>query len=159
MDMSRFWRGLIGAMCVIASASLVACTRASEGVSPGSAGGAGSNVGEDMKGVAKATEKAAKDIGHATADLGDKARKGLGEATDNAGRGAQDAWITTQVKSELTRVGLDPLHVHVDTEGKIVTLSGTVDSASEVRKAVGAAKAVKDALGVQDHLFVKRTQR
>jgi hyperosmotically inducible periplasmic protein len=159
MDMSRSWRSLIGAVCVIASASLVACTRASEGVSPGSAGSAGSTVGEDVKGVAKATEKAVKDVGHATVDLGDKARKSLGEVTDNAGRGAQDAWITTQVKSELTRVGLDPLHIHVDTEGKVVTLSGTVASASEARKAVSAAKAVQDALGVQDHLFVKSARR
>jgi hypothetical protein len=149
----------MGAVCVIASALLVGCTRASGGASPGSAGSTGSTVGEDMKGVAKATEKAAKDIGHATVDLGDKARKGLEEVTDNAGGDGQDAWITTKVKSELTRVGLDPLHVHVDTDGKVVTLSGTVASASEARKAVGAAKAVKDVLGVKDHLFVKPAQR
>jgi hypothetical protein len=159
MDMSRFRRALIGAVCVIASASLVACTRASKEASPGSAESTGSAVGEDVKGVAKATEKAAKDIGHATVDLGDKARKSLEEVTDNADRGGQDAWITTKVKSELTRVGLDPLHVHVDTEGKVVTLSGTVESASETRKAVSAAKSVKGVLGVQDHLFVKPAQR
>ena len=149
----------MGAMYVIAAASLGACNRAPEGTSTGSAGGRASTVDEDVKGVAKATEKAAKDIGHATVDLGDKARKSLEEATDSAGKGGQDAWITTKVKSELTRVGLDPLHVHVDTNGKVVTLSGTVDSTSEARKAVGAAKAVKDVLGVQDHLFVKPAQR
>jgi len=108
-----------------------------------------------MKGVAKATEKAARDIGHATVDLGDKAHKSLEDATNKVGGGGQDAWITTKVKSELTRVGLDVLHVHVDTDGKVVTLSGTVESAAEARKAVSAAKGVKDVLGVQDHLFVK----
>jgi hyperosmotically inducible protein len=116
-------------------------------------------VGEDVKGVAKATEKAAKDIGHATVDLGDKARKSLNDITNKAGGGGQDAWITTMVKSELTRVGLDPLHVHVDTDGKVVTLSGTVESAAEARKAVSAARTVKGVLGVQNHLFVKPAQR
>jgi len=112
-------------------------------------------VSEDVKGVAKATEKAAKDIGHATADFGDKARKGLEDVSNQAGGSGEDAWITTKVKSELTRAGLDPLHVHVDTSGKVVTLSGTVEAAVEARKAVSTAKAVKGVIGVQDHLFVK----
>jgi len=116
-------------------------------------------VGEDVKGVAKASEKTAKDIGQATVDLGDKARKSLEDVTNKAGGGGQDAWITTKVKSELTRVGLDPLHVHVDTDGKVVALSGTVDSAADVRKAVSAAKAVRGVLGVRDHLFVTPVQR
>ena len=116
-------------------------------------------MGEDVKGVAKAAEKAAKDIGHATVDLGDRAGKSLEDVTNKAGEGGQDAWITTKVKSELTRVGLDPLHLHVDTDGKIVTLSGRVDSAADVRKAVSVAGAVKGVLGVRDHLFVKPTHR
>lgn len=146
-------------VCLIASASLAACTRVPESTSSGSAGSAGSTVGDDVKGVAKASEKAAKDIGHATVDLGDKARKSLEDATDKAGGEGQGAWITTKVKGELTRVGLDPLHVHVDTAGQIVTLSGTVESAADARKAVSAAKAVKGVLGVKDHLFVNPAQR
>jgi hypothetical protein len=156
MEMSRCRSALIGTACLIASASLVAaCKRAPESTSQGSTQRAESPVGEDMKGVAKATEKAAKDIGNATVDLGDKARQNLEDATNKVGGDAQDAWITTKVKSELTRVGLDPLHVHIDTGGKIVTLSGTVDSTEEARKAVSAARAVKGVLGVQDHMFVK----
>jgi hyperosmotically inducible protein len=116
-------------------------------------------VGEDVNGVAKAGEKAVKDIGQATVDVGDKARKSLQDVTNKASGGGQDAWITTKVKSELTRVGLDPLHVHVDTNGQVVTLSGTVESAADVRKAVTAARAVKDVLAVQDHLFVNPAQR
>jgi hyperosmotically inducible protein len=157
-DMSRFRRVRVGAACLIASASL-ACTRVPEGTSSGSAGRTGSTVGEDVQGMAKASEKAAKDIGHATVDLGDQARKSLEDATNKAGGEGQDAWITTKVKSELTGVGLDPLHVHVDTDGKVVTLSGTVESAADLRKAVSAAKAVKGVLGVQDRLFVKPAER
>ena len=139
---------------VIAFASLAACNRASEGRSP-----AGRAVDDDVKGVAKATEKAAKDIGQATVELGDKARKGLEDVTNKAGEGGQDAWITTKVKSELTTIGIDVLHVHVDTDAKVVTLSGTVESSAEARKAIDAAKTVKDVVSVQDHLFVKPTHR
>jgi osmotically-inducible protein OsmY len=116
-------------------------------------------VGDDVKSAAKAGEEAAKDIGQATVDLGDKARKSLEDATNKAGEGGQEAWITTKVKSELTRVGLDPLHLHVDTDGKVVTLSGAVASSADDRKAVTAAKAVKGVLGVKDHLFVNPPQR
>ncbi len=116
-------------------------------------------MGEDVKGVAKASEKATEDIGHAAVDLGDRARKNLEDVANEAGGGGQEAWITTKVKSELTHVGLDPLHVHVDTDGKVVTLSGTVGSAADRRRAVSAAKAVSGVLGVQDHLFVDPAKR
>ena len=109
--------------------------------------------------MAKATEKAAKDLGHATVDLADKAGKGLEDVTNNAGTDGQDAWITTKVKSELTGDAFDPLHVHVDTAGKVVTLSGTVESAAKARRAVSLAKAVSGVAGVKDHLFVTPAQR
>ena len=142
MDMSGFRRTLIGAMCLLASTSLVACKRASEDTSHTE-----HTVGDDVKGVGKATEKTAKDIGH-----------NLEDATNKAGADAQDGWITTKVKTELTSAGLDPLHLHVDTDGKVVTLSGTVDSAAEAHKAVSAAKAVTGVRAVQDHMFVKPGQ-
>jgi hyperosmotically inducible protein len=150
--MGRFGRVWVGTAYLIASASLVACTRSPDSPSSGASGSAGSTVGEDVQGVAKASEKAAK-------DLGDKARKGLQDVTNKAGGGSEEAWLTTKVKSELTRVGLDPLHVHVDTAGTVVTLSGTVESAADVHKAVSAAKSVSGVLGVQDHLFVNPARR
>jgi hypothetical protein len=124
-----------------ALASVVGCTRANETSTPKPGGSAGSPVRDDLKDVGKATEKAAKDIGHA------------------AGVGGEDAWITTKVKSELTSDGFDPLHVHVDTDGKVVTLSGTVESASEAHRAVRVAKAVSGVVDVKDHLFVKPADR
>ena len=140
MDTIGLRRTLVGAACLLAATPLVACKRASGDPSHEPAG----NVGDDMKGVGKATEKTAKDIGHS-----------LENATNKAGDDAQDGWITTKVKTELTSAGIDPLHVHVDTDKKVVTLSGTVDSTADARKAVNAAKAVTGVLDVQDHLFVK----
>jgi hyperosmotically inducible periplasmic protein len=156
--MGSFHRRLVGLIWVLASVSL-GCTRASESATPGAAGRPGSVVGDDMRGVAKTTEKTAKDIGHAAVDLADKAGNGLEDATNKAGAGSQDAWITTKVKSALTSEGLDPLHVHVDTDGKVVTLSGSVDSAAKREKAVSLARAVTGVLGVKDHLFIKPDQR
>jgi hyperosmotically inducible protein len=116
-------------------------------------------LGEDVRGVAKQTEKTATDLGRATVDLADRAGKRIGEATTEAGASGDAAWITTKVKSELTTQGFDPLHVHVDTAGKVVTLSGTVETAADARKAVGLAKAVKGVVAVEDHLFVKPDRR
>lgn len=158
MDVRRFHNALIATVFLIASASL-GCRRPSEGSAPAPEKRQRDTVGDDVKGVARATEKAAKDIGNATVDLADKAGKGLEEVTNKAGADSQDAWITTSVKSELTNDGLDPLHVHVDTVGKVVTLSGTVESAASAQKAVRLTKAVSGVLGVKDHLFVKPVQR
>jgi hypothetical protein len=148
-------KALIGAAC-FASASL-GCRRASESSTPEVGGKAGSAVVDDMRDVAKATGKAAKDIGHATVDLAEKAGHDLEDFKDKGG--AQDAWITTKVKSALTSEGLDPLHVHVDTDGRVVTLSGSVGSAEKKEKAVSAAKGVTGVLHVKDHLFVKPDER
>jgi hyperosmotically inducible protein len=150
----RIGTALVGAALL---ASLAACSR-SKGSAPAGFAGAG-GVRDDVRGVAKATENAAQDIGRATADLADRAGKRLEGAVNEAGEVGSDAWITTKVKSELTAQGFDPLHVHVDTAGHVVTLSGTVETAKDAAAAVTLAKAVTGVSGVQDHLFVKPSQR
>jgi len=144
---------LFAAVCL--AASLAGCKRAPAEGSVSGTGGASAAVADDLKGVAEKTKKTAEDIGHATADLADKAGQHLEHLTAHAGADSQDAWITTKVKSALTGQGLDPLHVHVDTSQKIVTLSGTVPTAVQRDKAIGAAKTVTEVAGVTDHLFVK----
>ena len=121
----------------------------------GTGGTVGAAVADDLKGVAKQTQKTAEDIGHATAGLADKATQHLERLTTHAQADSEDAWITTKVKSALTGQGLDPLHVHVDTSQKVVTLSGDVPSPAERAKAVSAAKTVTEVAAVIDHLFVK----
>jgi osmotically-inducible protein OsmY len=137
--MTRLLGGAPIAGAILLLTTLPACQRAPEEKARSSE----NTVREDMKDVARTTEKAAKDLGHATV-----------EATNRAGAGSQDAWITTKVKSELASKGFDPLRVHVDTDGKVVTLSGTVESAAQREKAVALARAVKDVASVTDHLFV-----
>jgi hyperosmotically inducible protein len=130
--MTRTLGGMSIAGAVLWLAALPACQR-----DPGEKARSSDNaVREDVKEVARTTEKTAKDVGHAV------------------GAGSEDAWITTKVKSELSSKGFDPLRVHVDTDAKVVTLSGTVESAAERDKAVVLARAVKDVARVSDHLFV-----
>ena len=152
--MRAFHNGLLG-LAFVATLPSLACKRGDVDRPPSGSGGAVGAVADDLKGVAKQTEKTAKDIGHATAGLADKASEHLEHLTNHAGAESQDAWITTKVKSALTSQGLDPLHVHVDTNEKVVTLSGTVPSAAERDKAVSAARTVTEVAGVTDHLFVK----
>jgi osmotically-inducible protein OsmY len=146
--------GAMSEVCIAAAilglTTLPACKRAPE-ERPHASGQA---VRDDVKDVARTTEKAAKDIGHAAVGAVEKAGQAVSGAGDKVGAGSQDAWITTKVKSELASKGLDPLRVHVDTDGKVVTLSGTVDSTAERDKAVALARAVKDVASVTDHLFV-----
>ena len=148
--MPRLLRGTSIAGAFLLLATLPACERAPEEKARSS----DNAVHEDIKDVARTTEKAAKDIGHAAVGAADKAGQGIGEAADKAGAGSEDAWITTKVKSELSSKGLDPLRVHVDTDGKVVTLSGTVASPADREKAVGLARSVKGVASVTDHLFV-----
>jgi osmotically-inducible protein OsmY len=151
--MGRSRAGLLAGVFLLAGASL-ACRRAPDSSAP-----APSPVGDDVKDLARATQKAAGDIGKATADLAAKAGQDLEQATDHAGGGGQDAWITTRVKGALTGDGFDPLRVHVDTDGKVVTLSGTVESTAQAQRAVTVAKAINGVLGVKDHLFVEPARR
>lgn len=55
---------------------------------------------------------------------------------------SEDAWITTKVKTELTKTkGINPLHVKVVTENGVVYLMGLVTHA-EAKVAVGSATSV-----------------
>jgi osmotically-inducible protein OsmY len=153
--MTRLLAGMSIAGAVLWLATLPACKRAPEGTARSS----DNAVREDMKDVARTTEKAAKDIGHAAVGAADRAGQGVSEAGDRVAAGSQDGWITTKVKSELASKGFDPLRVHVDTDRKVVTLSGTVESAAEREKAVALARAVKDVATVTDHLFVGPARR
>jgi len=72
--------------------------------------------------------------------------EGTGEYVDNS-------VITTKVKTAILREpGLETFDIHVDTFKGVVELSGTVDSQSDIDKAVAIARSVKGVRGVKNNL-------
>ena len=145
--------------CFVLSAA-IGCSRSRE-ASPqvGAAGHSGGAVHDDVRQLARATGKTAEDLGHATVETANKAGQQVGDAAKKAGAGGEDAWLTTKVKAELARESFDPLRLHVDTERKVVTLSGTVESAARREKAVELAAHVEGVARVSDHLFVQPPEK
>jgi osmotically-inducible protein OsmY len=85
-----------------------------------------------------------------------KGREAAKEAGD-AMPDLSDAGITTAVKSKLlgdTRVA--GLKIDVDTSGSVVTLTGTVSTASEKERAVELAKSTNGVKSVVDRLKVEK---
>lgn len=70
-----------------------------------------------------------------------------GNTTDHsatAGEAVSDAWITTKIKTELASTkDLKSMDISVETNNGVVTLTGTVPSEIEMKKAVAATESVK----------------
>ena len=71
------------------------------------------------------------------------------------GKGANDLWLWTKVRSVLATVDeLRDSTINVDVENDVVTLKGTVGSKAEQEAAVKAAKSVDGVKNVKDMLKV-----
>ena len=95
------------------------------------------------------------DVKHDTKDTASNVGHDTREATGTAGQAVSDGWITTKVKSSF--VGVDALEgsdINVDTNGHIVTLRGTVPSATARARAVSLAKQVDGVKSVKDELTI-----
>ena len=72
-----------------------------------------------------------------------------------AGAAAGDAALTAKVKTKfLADTSISGLKIDVDTKNDVVTLSGTVPTAAEKRRAVDVAKATDGVKSVVDNLKV-----
>lgn len=77
------------------------------------------------------------------------------DTVGTAGSSVGDAALTTKVKTKfLTDTAISGLKIDVDTKNDVVTLSGTVPTAAEKRKAVEVAKATDGVKSVIDNLKV-----
>ena len=90
----------------------------------------------------------------AQAKAGEAADK-VGAAVATAGEATGDAALTAKVKTKfLADSSIAGLKIDVDTKDNVVTLSGTVASAAEKRRAVEVARATDGVKSVVDHLKV-----
>ncbi|HEX4854000.1 BON domain-containing protein [Arenimonas sp.] len=80
------------------------------------------------------------------------------EAMDEAGDGADDAWITSKVKAQLLAdAAVKGTQINVDTKANVVTLTGTAESASAREMAIKLAAGTKGVKNVvADQLLVKQ---
>ena len=77
------------------------------------------------------------------------------DTVGTAGSAAGDAALTTKVKTKfLADTAISGLKIDVDTKNDVVTLSGTVPTAAEKRKAVEVARATDGVKSVVDNLKV-----
>ncbi len=108
------------------------------------AGEAGRTVGEAGRDVGRAVSDAARDAGRTVSDAG----RDVADATG-------DAAVTAAVKSKfLADKTVGGLNINVDTKDNVVTLTGTVESASEKAEAVRIARATAGVKSVRDNLKV-----
>ena len=88
--------------------------------------------------------------------LQQKAREGAEKAKD-ATPDLSDAGITAKVKSKfLGDTNVPGLKIDVDTKDGVVTLTGTVPTADEKRRAMDLAKATDGVKSVVDHIKVAK---
>ena len=99
--------------------------------------------------TAEAGSLAFKGVGEGAVQVTDKSKEAIG----HAGAKTSDGWITTKVKTELaTTKGVKSGNVHVDTDGGVVRLSGTVESPGEAQRAIKTALKVKGVAAVDSQL-------
>jgi hyperosmotically inducible protein len=105
-------------------------------------------TGGDGKTAAKSDADEIKDEGKQVAHK-------VGKAAGEVGDMANDAWITSKIKTAL--MGTDGVHasgINVDTADGVVTLNGNVRSDAEREKAVSVARDSRGVVKVIDNLSV-----
>lgn len=86
------------------------------------------------------------------ADVADKGK----EIVSSTGEAITDGWITAKIKAKFTDDKLlKDSNITVDTEGRVVTLKGTVASAEAKKSAVTIANGTEGVLRVVDQVAVK----
>jgi len=89
----------------------------------------------------------------AGAKIGEKVAVGASEAE----RAARNATLTTKIKAKMTLDDtIEASAIDVDSDGTVVTLSGTVSSEAQRARAVQLARETEGVTQVVDHLRVGR---
>ena len=105
--------------------------------------------------AAQTAEAKAGDAAKKTGDAMDRAGTAVATAGEKAYDATADAAVTAAVKTKfLADTTIAGLKIDVDTKDNVVTLSGTVASAAEKRRAVEVARDTEGVKKVVDHLKV-----
>jgi hyperosmotically inducible protein len=79
----------------------------------------------------------------------------VAEGASRAERAVSDASLTTKIKAKMALDDtIEALDIDVDSDGSTVTLSGTVDSEAQRKRALQLARETEGVTSVVDHLRV-----
>lgn len=82
------------------------------------------------------------------------------DAGRKVGKGASDLWMWAKVKYDLAAASdLEGSDINVDVVNSVITLTGTVPSRDQLKKADTIAKAVEGQKGVQNRLKVSAANK
>jgi len=106
----------------------------------------------------KGTEKAANKSAEGVATAADKTSEAASTAADKTkdaasktANAASDTWVTTKVKTKFVGdKALKGSSIEVSTTGGVVTLTGTVTTEAQRKRAIVLAKGIKGVTGVED---------
>jgi hyperosmotically inducible protein len=106
-------------------------------------------------GLDDAAQAKAGEAGDKAGDAASRAGDKVGDAANRTVDATADAGITTKVKTKfLADTAISGLKIDVDTKDNVVTLSGTVPTAAEKRRAVEVARDTDGVKSVVDRLKV-----
>ena len=78
------------------------------------------------------------------------------KGTSTIGQGANDSWLWFKTKAELASIDdLRDSTINVDVENDVITLRGTVGTASQITAAEKAAKSIEGQKGVKNELKIR----
>lgn len=98
-------------------------------------------------------EQAADSAREATADLGDRAATAAGQARN----AVEDGALTAKIKSKMALDdSVEALEIDIDTVNGVVTLTGTVDTDAQEKRALQLARETDGVTRVVDRLEVRR---
>jgi osmotically-inducible protein OsmY len=115
---------------------------------------------DKAKAVVQEIEDKTKEIAEKTADktkevAGEVADKGK-EIVSATGEAITDAWVTTKLKAKFADEKLlKDSDIRIDTDNHVVTLKGTVVSASAKKRAAEIARGTEGVSSVVDQVVVK----
>jgi len=111
---------------------------------------------EAEKKTADVTKDAAQTIGDKTKQIAGTTATKAKEAASATGEAITDGWITTKVKTKFfDDTLLKASDIHVETNGHVVTLKGTVTSSAARAQAVAIAGGTEGVTRVVNQLVVK----
>jgi hyperosmotically inducible protein len=111
----------------------------------------------DVVGTTGVDTSRAKEVGNRAREVGSDVANKTAAAASQAGRTLSEGSLTAKIKAKMALDDtVKALNLDVDTNGSVVTISGTVSTEAERSKAVQLAKETEGVTQVVDRIQIKK---